>query len=134
MSAEYSIDVEPSRDLVRIRMAGFFERADVDGFLEARRIAHQALTCGANQHLTLNDIRDMKIQSQEMVDVFRDLLADPAYRSRRLAFIVGPTLARTQAMRALADRYARCFEDFWSAEAWLLAADDDAGDPGVVAA
>lgn len=134
MSAEYSIDVEPSRDLVRIRMGGFFEREDIDGFLEARRIAHQALTCGPNQHLTINDIRDMKIQSQEMVDAFRDLLADPAYRSRRLAFVAGPTLARTQAMRALADRQAQCFEDFWSAESWLFAADDDAGEPGVVAA
>ena len=121
MSAEYSIDVEPSRDLVRIRMSGFFELSDIEGFVDARRVAHRQLTCGANRHLTLNDIRDMKIQSQEIVDAFRELLADPLYRSRRLAFVVGPTLARTQVVRALANRSARCFEDFWSAEAWLFA-------------
>jgi hypothetical protein len=51
------------------------------------------------------------------------MLAAPDYRSRRLAFIVGPTLARTQVMRALDRREARCFEDSWSAEAWLLVGD-----------
>lgn len=121
MSADYSIEVEPNRDLVRIRMGGFFTPEDIAAFLEARRIAHHELTCGANQHLTINDIRDMKIQSQEMVDAFRDLLADTTYRSRRLAFVVGPTLARTQLVRALDGRNARCFEDFWKAETWLFA-------------
>lgn len=126
MSAEYSIEVEPNRDLVRIRMGGFFSAEDIEGFLEVRRVAHRDLRCGPNQHLTINDIRDMKIQSQEMVDAFRDLLADPLYRSRRLAFVVGPTLARTQVVRALANRSARIFEDFWSAEAWLFGPQEEA--------
>lgn len=126
MSAEYSIEVEPNRDLVRIRMGGFFELGDVEGFLEVRRVAHQALRCGRNQHVTINDIRDMKIQSQEIVDAFREMLADPAYRSRRLAFVVSATLARTQVGRALANRQARIFEDFWSAESWLFSPEEDA--------
>lgn len=126
MSAEYSIEVEPQRDLVRIRMGGFFEFEDIEGFLEARRVAHRALTCGRNQHLTINDIRDMKIQSQEIVDAFREMLADPLYRSRRLAFVVSATLARTQVGRALANRQARIFEDFWSAESWLFGPEDEA--------
>ena len=125
MSAEYSIEVDPERNLVRIRMGGFFEPEDIQGFLELRRTAHRELTCGRNQHLTINDLRDMKIQSQEMVDAFREMLADPAYRSRRLAFVVSPTLARTQLGRALANRTARCFEDFWSAEAWLFGPEEE---------
>lgn len=125
MSGEYSIEVDPLRDLVRIRMGGFFEAEDIKGFLEMRRIAHRELTCGRNQHVTLNDIRDMKIQSQEMVDAFRELLADPLYRSRRLAFLVSPTLARTQVARALANRTARCFEDSWTAESWLFGPDEE---------
>ncbi|RYE02826.1 MAG: hypothetical protein EOP61_07110 [Sphingomonadales bacterium] len=119
MSAEFSIEADPSRDLIRIRMSGFFTQADLLEFLAARRDAHAELHCGPNQHLTLNDLREMKIQSQEMVDAFRAILADPLYRSRRLAFVVGPTLARTQLMRALDARNARCFEDRWTAEAWL---------------
>jgi hypothetical protein len=121
MSAEYIIQTDPSRDLIRIRMAGFFTEKDIRGFVESRRIAHTQLNCGPNQHLTLNDVREMKIQSQGVVDAFRELLADPAYRSRRLAFVAGPTLARTQLLRAVAGRDVRCFENVWAAEAWLYA-------------
>ncbi len=124
MSASYSIDADPARNLIRIRMSGFFTLEDIDGFLEARRAAHAQLTCPRNAHVTINDIRDMKIQSQDIVDAFREVLAAPDYRSRRLAFIVSPTLARTQLMRAIAGRNARCFEDGWKAEAWLLAGED----------
>lgn len=126
MSAEFSIDVDPAQNLVRIRMSGFFAPEDIQAFLTARAEAHARLTCGPNQHLTLNDLRDMKIQTQQSVELFRDLLADPAYRSRRLAFVIGRTLARTQLGRALDRRYARTFEDAWEAEAWLLTGSDRA--------
>lgn len=121
MSADFSFQVDPSRNLVRIRMGGFFTLDDIEAFLAARHEAHQQLTCARNAHVTLNDIRDMKIQSQEIVDAFRAMLASPDYRSRRLAFVVSPTLARTQVMRALDRREAQCFEDMWRAEAWLFA-------------
>lgn len=120
MNANFSFRVDPAQDLVRIQMAGLFTHADISAFLEARRRAHDELRCAPNRHLTLNDLRGMKIQSQEGVAAFRDLLADPAYRSRRLAFVAAPTLARSQLMRALDGRDARCFDDPEEAEAWLL--------------
>ena len=126
MSAEFSIKADPSRDLIRIRMAGFFTPDDMRAFVEARRTAHAELRCRPNRHVTLNDVRDMKIQSQEMVDAFRALLADPAYRSRRLAFVVGPTLTRTQLTRAISNREARCFDNCWAAESWLFSSDAQA--------
>lgn len=126
MSADFTIDVEPEHDLVRIRMSGFFTSEDINAFLAARASAHAGLTCGPNQHLTLNDLRGMKIQAQDSVETFRTMLADPAYRSRRLAFVMGKTLARTQLNRALDRRYARCFEDVPTAEAWLFADRDRA--------
>lgn len=126
MSADFTIDVEPERDLVRIRMSGFFTPEDIEAFLAARAGEHARLTCGPNQHLTLNDLREIKIQAQESVEIFRTMLADPAYRSRRLAFVIGKTLARTQLGRALDQRYARCFEDTATAEAWLFADRDRA--------
>lgn len=126
MSADFTIDVEPLRDLVRIRMGGFFTSDDIDAFLAERARAHSRLTCGPNQHLTLNDLRAMKIQAQDSVEMFRAMLADPAYRSRRLAFVIGQTLARTQLQRALDRRTARCFDDPWAAEAWLFAGTDRA--------
>ena len=124
MSGRFSVEADPSRDLVRIKMSGFFSEEDIKAFLEARTRAHAALACGPNEHLTLNDLRGMKIQSQESVAAFQGLLAAPEYRSRRLAFVVGPSLARNQLMRAAANRDVRCFSDPVAAEAWLLEAAD----------
>ena len=123
MTAQFTVRAEPARDLIRISMAGFFTPADIQAFYEARAAEHAKLTCGPNQHLTLNDLTQMKVQSQDVVAGFQSLLADPAYRSRRLAFVVSRTLARSQLMRALSGRDARCFEDAATAETWLLAAD-----------
>lgn len=123
MSAEYAFDVDVERSLIRIRMSGFFSDADISAFLATRADAHAQLRCGANQHLTINDIRGMKIQSQEVVEMFRQMLAAPQYKSKRLAFIVSRTLARTQLVRAIDSRDARCFENAWEAEAWLFAGD-----------
>ncbi|MDB5704848.1 MAG: hypothetical protein JWN66_1964 [Sphingomonas bacterium] len=124
MSANFHVEADPERNLVRIKLWGFFSAEDVDGFLEARRIAHGRLRCGPNQHLTINDVSGMKIQSQEIVAAFRDMLSAPDYRSRKLAFVTGPTLARSQLMRALVNRTARCFDDQRAAEAWLFTADE----------
>lgn len=104
-------------------MSGLFTHRDIAAFLEARARAHDELASAPNQHLTLNDLRDMKIQSQEVVAAFREMLAAPAFHSRRLAFVAGPTLARSQLMRALDGREARCFDDVDEAEAWLFADD-----------
>ena len=81
MSAHYSFEVDSVRSVVRIRMGGLFTLGDVEGFLAARKAAHAKLRCGPNQHFTLNDLRDMKIQHQEVVDAFRDLLAAPGVAS-----------------------------------------------------
>ena len=120
MSAKFLIQADRENGLIRIVMTGFFTRADLDRFLVARARAHAQLGLAPNVHSTLNDVRRMKIQSPEMVDAFREMLAAPEYRSRRLAFIAGPTLARSQLMRACSGRDVRYFEDPEEAEAWLL--------------
>jgi hypothetical protein len=128
MSAHFSFAVDRPRGLVRVVMVGLFEPADVARFREARRRAHEALGLAPNRHLTLNDVRAMKIQPQASVAAFAELLAEPAFRSRRLAFLVAPTLARGQLRRALGGREVRCFDDDAEAEAWLFAADAEADD------
>lgn len=126
MAAHFTVTADPARDLIRIKMSGFFTPADVEAFHAVRAVEHAKLTCGPNRHLTLNDVTGMIVQAQDIVAAFQSLLADPTYRSRRLAFVVSRTLARSQLMRALDARSARCFEDAAQAEAWLLAAEDDA--------
>lgn len=121
----FSFHVEPGRDLVRIVVAGFFTPADVLAFAAARNAAHTKLTCLANQHVTLSDVRDMKIQPQDAVAAFSTMLAAPEHRSRRLAFVVASTLARSQLARAAGSRDVRFFTDEAEAEAWLFSAELD---------
>jgi hypothetical protein len=126
MDGQFTFSVDRATSLVRIKMAGLFTRADVAAFVEARREAHAELSCAPNQHLTLNDMRGMKIQPQEIVAAFREVLAAPQYRSRKLAFVTAPTLARAQLMRALGPRGVNCFDSVEEAETWLLAEERDA--------
>lgn len=126
MSAQYTISVDPARDLVQITMSGFFTPEDVAEFVRARDVAHRQLTCAPNAHLTINDISGMKVQAQEIVGAFQGVLSSPSARSRRLAFVVSRTLARTQVVRALNGRDAQCFEDRNVAEAWLFAPEHSA--------
>jgi len=121
MNASFSVQADRARDLVRIRMSGLFACDDIAAFLEARAKAHADLACAPNQHLTLNDLKGMKIQPQDAVMAFRLMLSDPAFQSRRLAFVVGQTLARSQLVRALNGRdQVRGFEEPGEAEAWLF--------------
>src|SRR5687768_10079847 len=120
MNTHFSFEIDKPRNLVRIKMAGLFSHKDVAAFIEARREAHRELGCPRNAHVTLNDVRGMKIQPADIVAAFREMLSAPEYRSRRLAFVVGPTLTRNQLMRAAAGRDVCWFEDPAAAEAWLL--------------
>jgi hypothetical protein len=123
MHPRFSISVDQPRDLVRIVLTGLFMPEDMSDFLEARRNAHEQLACPPGQHVTLTDLRAIKILPQEAVVAWCAHLTDPKTRVRRLAFVVGPTLVLSQLMRALAGRdcrNTRCFADPAEAEAWLL--------------
>lgn len=127
MHPGFSYDVDGRRNLVRFVLTGLFMPSNVSEFLEARREAHAKLTCAPGQHVTLTDLRTIRILPQETVEAWRGHLIDPQTRVRRLAFVVNPTLVRTQLMRALAgrdSRYTRCFTDPAEAESWLLGEDD----------
>jgi hypothetical protein len=120
MEPYFVIDVDVQRDLVLIRMGGFFGPEAIAQFTKARNAAHARLQCAPNAHMTLNDVSDMSIQSQEMVTSFQTLLADPTHRSRKLAFVHASTLARMQLQRAAASRNVAYFRTAEEAEAWLF--------------
>jgi hypothetical protein len=124
MQANFSINVDTSRDLVRISMSGFFKAEDIARFVVTRDLTHELLRCGPNQHLTLVDIREMEIQSQEAVSGFGKVIHDPRHRSKRLAIVVSKSLARMQVQRAAAGRDVRYFtDDAGAAEQWLIEGD-----------
>jgi hypothetical protein len=124
MHPRFSISLDPSRDLVTIVMTGLLVAGDVADFFEARRKVHARLRCASGRHVTLTDVRALKILPRETVDAFTQLLAHPQSRARRLAFVVAPTLLRGQLTRMLAGRDCRLFSDPVEAEAWLMAEDE----------
>ncbi len=124
MTPKFTFNVDRSRGLVRISMQGFYDRQDVEAFFAARRRAHAELGLPRNQHMTLNDIRGMKIQHQDVVAAFQAGLAVPGEKARKAAIIVVTSLARAQALRAVADPSVRYFTDVADAEAWLLAEEE----------
>lgn len=124
MSPFVAIDVDASRNLVRMTLGGFFDVADIEEMARQRDKAHSRLRCGPNRHLTLVDLRQMDIQSQVSVQLFQRILDNPEQRSLRLAFVIARTLARIQLKRAVSTRQASYFETPEEAERWLLEASE----------
>lgn len=124
MRAQYRIDVDVSRSLVKIWLGGFFTAADVPSFIAERDAAHRKLKCAPNAHVTMTDVREMNIQPQDTVNAFRNLLSDKRHQSRKVAFVVASSLARMQLIRAAEGRVARLFGSPEEAEEWLFSSDD----------
>ena len=119
MIASYVVNAEPDRDLLRITLSGFFDPSRLAAFDDARHAAHARLRCAPNQHLTLIDVRDFRIQAQDVFERFRTMIAEPGTRARRLAFVAGDAAIRLQVRRIAQRADMRCFADMASAEAWL---------------
>jgi len=123
MQADFTIDVDVARSLVRLTLKGFFLPADVQRFQAARNAEHAKLRCRPNAHVTLTDLRELQIQSQDSVGEFAALLADPTHKSAKLALIFGTSLARLQLVRAASTREVHFFKSVEDAEAWLFGPD-----------
>jgi len=120
----FAIEPDVAREFVRIRLFGFFSVDDIERFEAELLSVHQRMGCGRRGGpLTVTDVTAMCIQSQEVVSRWGEFLANPAHRSRRLAFVTGSTLARMQLERASAGRGARVFTDAVEAERWLFGVD-----------
>jgi hypothetical protein len=121
MSQKFTFTLDRDRGLVRITMHGFYTVADVAAFLEARRKALAELGLPRNTHITLNDLRGMQIQTQEVIQAFQQGLAVPEEKARKLAIVVDAAMARSQANRAINSADTHYFSDVEAAEAWLFA-------------
>ncbi|KQN25166.1 hypothetical protein ASE86_02600 [Sphingomonas sp. Leaf33] len=119
MNAAFAIETRRDLNLLDVRMAGFFSLDDVARYRAAMTEASRALGGDPGQQRLLCDISEMRIQSQQVVEAFRENMADPLYARRRIAFVVSPTLARTQVQRAMGNRTARLFLAREEAEGWL---------------
>jgi len=118
VDAVFAIHADIQHNLMRVEMSGFFDEADVHRF--SARYREMLLKLRAPGHLTLVDIRNMKIQPQAVVEAFSSLLASADVRSRRLAFVCNSTLARLQAQRLTDREGVKFFDNEADAETWIL--------------
>lgn len=130
MNTGYTIETDKARGRMTLTLSGFFSEDDVALFTKERTAAQAALRCAPNQHLTLCDVSGCRLQSAAVVEAFTRIIGDPRAMSRRIAFVVGSSLARMQVRRMLVRDNAACFEDRASAEAWLHE-DDTAAVPRI---
>jgi len=123
MPAHYAFKADPKANLMTIIMSGFFQPSDISAFSGDLARAFESLPEANGQHVTLVDIRQMDIQSQDAVAGFQHLLQNSRFKSRRIAFVVAKTLARLQIKRAAEGREPAFFSDMDEARVWLLAKD-----------
>lgn len=122
MAPRFTITADPALNLVTIVIGGFFAQPAIDAFERERDVAHRKLRCGPNQHLTLVDMREMMIQSQEAIAGFQRVLNNHATKSKRIAIVTSQTLARMQVERAAERRDVQYFSgEPAEAREWLLA-------------
>lgn len=121
MSASYSVRIEPENNLLVATLFGFFSVEDMTSFRNDLLSGIEGLKCRPGQHLALHDIRDCKIQSQEVVNALRAMSDEKHVVARRLAVVAGDSLMRMQLNRILVGRDSRVFKDLVSARHWLLA-------------
>ncbi|RYD55045.1 MAG: hypothetical protein EOP60_06665 [Sphingomonadales bacterium] len=101
-------------------MGGFFAQADVQGFVRELRTRLADLSTAPNAHLMLCDVRQMRIQTQEIVSAFAGVVGNAEFRSRRLAFVTGSSLSRLQARRLTSREGVQFFDNVEEAEGWLF--------------
>jgi hypothetical protein len=116
---KFSIAVDPATAFVRIKLRGLLTVADVAEFANAQLAAYAGLAAAQGRHRTLCDVSECKIQLQEVVQAFRQLLADERLMSSRMAFVVGKSPARMQIRRLILRETCRFFETAAEAERWL---------------
>ena len=121
----HSIEVDPRRNLIDVRISGMLMPEDVAWVGEEIREAVRSLGDGAGGHVTLYDLSDLQVATSASVDMIRDTFSNPVVRalwSRRLAVVAPTALIRMQAHRV---REARpdlvVFDSREAALAWLLA-------------
>jgi hypothetical protein len=120
---KFSISVDPATAFVRIKLSGFFTLDDVSAFAAEQLATYAILAADKGRHRTLCDVSDCKIQLQDVVEAFRQLLTNQDLMSARMAFVTGSSPAKMQIRRLITRDSCRFFETAAEAEQWLRTSD-----------
>lgn len=122
MQGKYQVTAVPP-DLMIHRLSGFFDVRMIQDLARDVGAAFRKLRCGPNEHVSLINVSECALQSQDAFAAFQELLARPEWKGRRVGFVLANPLARMQVRRLIADRpEAEMFETEEAALAWIRTA------------
>jgi hypothetical protein len=125
----FRVETDHSNRVIYLRMSGVLGVDEAHACAAAKEAAVESLGAPYD-HSTVVDIRDLRLQPQEVFGIFTHFVATTKHKSRRIAIVAGDGTARMQ-FRRVAERAPlrndmRFFTGFREARAWLV---DDAPQP-----
>lgn len=124
----YTIKTHPRLKLVELEMSGFFSMEEAVRLYKDEQRAAATLSAQGGYFLLI-DLSALKLQSQDVIARFQDMLNDAPSTASRIALVTGQSVARMQARR-LADRVRlRLFDQRAEAMTWLQQGDTDEDAP-----
>lgn len=116
-----SVDVEPSRKLVRACMTGFLSIQEVEDFSLREQGLVEAMGWKSGEFLLLVDTEGAVIQSADVVAALQATVLKSRYKAGRIAVVRHDALTRFQTERILGVRdNAEIFRSAEDALEWLL--------------
>ena len=120
----FEIETNQADRIIFIRMSGVFAVDEAHACAAAKEAAVDSLGPPYDDHSSLVDIRDLRLQPQEIFAVFTNFVATTKHKSRRIAIVGGEGTARMQ-FRRVAERaplrdHMRFFTDTDEARDWLV--------------
>ena len=99
----YEIETSPADRLICVRMIGGFTLDEARECAAAKEAAVQELGPPFDAHSSLVDVRDLRIQTQDVFAIFTGFVANTKHKSRKIAIVGGEGTARMQ-FRRVAER------------------------------
>ena len=99
----FEIETSQADRIIYLRMSGGFTIEGARECAAAKEAAVDRLGPPYDAHSTLVDIRDLRVQSQDIFAIFTNFVAMTRHKSRRIAIVGGEGTARMQ-FRRVAER------------------------------
>ena len=133
----FKVETNHSERLIFLRMEGVLSVDEAHACAAAKEAAVDSLGPPYDAHSTLVDVRDLRLQPQEIFAIFTNFVATTKHKSRRIAIVGGEGTARMQ-FRRVAERAPlrddmRFFTEVGEARDWLVGDRESDSEPAVPA-
>jgi hypothetical protein len=120
----FEIETNHAERVIFLRMGGVMSVDEAHACAAAKEAAVDSLGPPYDAHSTLVDIRDLRLQAQEIFAIFTNFVATTKHKSRRIAIVGGEGTARMQFRRVAESAPLRDDMRFFTvgdeARDWLL--------------